>query len=83
MKSPCNTGENAPNKYGMTQSKNSSGRNGLHIVESLDKWVPWSLQISKTNVNATRCSPHTEGKTSSLKTKLTYVIKHEVQLVPN
>ena len=46
-----------------------------YIVESLDKWVPWSLQTSQANVDTTCCSPHTNGKTPQLKTKLTYVMK--------
>jgi hypothetical protein len=89
MVSPNNREDNASSKHPMPPSKTSTGRNELHLTESLAKGASWDPHPAKCHrlsvvTKAISCSVQPDGKAQLLKTAFTYVMKHgEVKLVPH
>lgn len=80
----CNVGERERCKLDITPSKIFSSRNGLHLVQSLDKRVHRCPQTLQTIARAFDYPSQRYSKTLLLKIPLTYVIKQrEIKLVPN
>lgn len=75
----CNVGGRERGKLDITPSKMFSSRNGLHLVQSLDKRVHRCPQTLQTIARAVDYPSQPYSKTLLLKIPLPYVIKQRNQ----